>query len=146
MKILLAEDNAVMAQVLSFNLSRAGYEVSVCRNGRLALEAAMSESFDLVITDYQMPEMNGEELCRELRQLPACETTPVILCSAKGFEIDARQLSIELGIAEVIYKPFSPERVVDLVTLHVAGRVDSSDSGKTDDLPENVEVRVPVLV
>ena len=57
MRILLAEDNAVMAKVLSFNLSRAGFDVCVSTNGRKALEAARLETFSLLITDYQMPEM-----------------------------------------------------------------------------------------
>ena len=119
MRILLAEDNAVMAKVLSFNLSRAGFDVRTCENGRVALEAAQMEPFALLITDYQMPEMNGEELCRRLRQLPAYENTPVILCSAKGFEIDADRLKAELGISTIIYKPFSPERVVAHVKTYL---------------------------
>jgi CheY-like chemotaxis protein len=119
MRILLAEDNVVMARVLSFNLSRAGFDVHVCQNGRLALEAAQAESFALIITDYQMPEMNGEDLCRQIRQRPEYHHTPVILCSAKGFEIDAERMKAELGITSVIYKPFSPDHVIQLVRSHL---------------------------
>ena len=120
MRILLAEDNAVMAKVLSFNLSRAGFDVHSCGNGRVALEAAKVDTFSLIITDYQMPEMNGEELCREIRALSAYQNTPVILCSAKGFEIDADRMKQELGISSLVYKPFSPDHVVELVRSHLS--------------------------
>lgn len=62
-RALVVEDNRVMADVVRFNLSRAGMDVEVAFNGRAALDAFNAAEFDLVITDYQMPEMSGEELC-----------------------------------------------------------------------------------
>ena len=115
MKILIAEDNLVMAHVLQFNLERAGFEVHAAADGVLALEAAMEDSYDFVITDYQMPRMNGEELVRQLRSCPDYRDTPIVMCSAKGYEIDTAQLEQELSIAEVVYKPFSPVQIVDLI-------------------------------
>ena len=115
MKILIAEDNLVMAHVLQFNLERAGFDVHVAADGVLALEAASEDSFDLIITDYQMPRMNGEELVRQLRTFPEYCDTPIVLCSAKGYEIDIDQLKRDPGIAEVVYKPFSPAQIVELI-------------------------------
>lgn len=115
MKILIAEDNLVMAHVLQFNLERAGFDVHVAADGVLALEAASEDSFDLIITDYQMPRMNGEELARQLRTFPEYCDTPIVLCSAKGYEIDIDQLKRDPGIAEVVYKPFSPAQIVELI-------------------------------
>jgi CheY-like chemotaxis protein len=120
MKILIAEDNLVMAHVLQFNLERAGFEVHAAADGALALEAAMEDTFDVVITDYQMPRMNGEELVRQLRTYPEYMDTPMVLCSAKGYEIDTAQLERDLGIAEVVYKPFSPAHIVELITALTA--------------------------
>lgn len=120
MKILIAEDNLVMAHVLQFNLERAGFDVHAAADGALALEAATDETFDVVITDYQMPRMNGEELVRQLRTFPEYMDTPVVLCSAKGYEIDTAQLERDLGIAEVVYKPFSPAHIVELITALTA--------------------------
>jgi CheY-like chemotaxis protein len=120
MKILIAEDNLVMAHVLQFNLERAGFEVHAAADGALALEAAMEDTFDVIITDYQMPRMNGEELVRQLRTYPEYMDTPMVLCSAKGYEIDTAQLERDLGIAEVVYKPFSPAHIVELITALTA--------------------------
>jgi len=61
MRILIAEDNLVMAHVLQFNLERAGFDVHTAGDGALALEAALGDSFDIVITDYQMPRMKIEQ-------------------------------------------------------------------------------------
>ena len=88
MQILIAEDNLVMVHVLQFNLERAGFEVHAAVNGAEALEAAVDRTFDLVITDYQMPEMNGEEFVRQLRGHGDYRDTPIVMCSAKGYEID----------------------------------------------------------
>jgi CheY-like chemotaxis protein len=115
MQILIAEDNLVMAHVLQFNLERAGFEVHAAINGAEALEAALDSTFDLVITDYQMPGMNGEELVRELRSQPNYQDTPIVMCSAKGYEIDTDQLRQDLGISEFVCKPFSPAQMVELI-------------------------------
>lgn len=123
MRILIAEDNVAMAQVLRFNLERAGYSVHVASNGRQALEVAALETFDLVITDFQMPRMNGDEFCRELRQLPAYRDTPVMMCTAKGLELDATQLHQELGVINLIHKPFSPRQVVEKASSLLNDRV-----------------------
>ncbi len=120
MRILIAEDNLVMAHVLQFNLERAGFDVHAAGDGALALEAAMEDSFDIVITDYQMPRMNGAELVQQLRTYPEYRDTPVVMCSAKGYEINSEQLTLELGITEVVYKPFSPAHIVELITALTA--------------------------
>ena len=114
-RILVVEDNRAMADVIRFNLSRAGYDVTVGRNGREGWEHLQTESFDLIISDYQMPEMNGEELCRLIRQDPRFDTLPVIFLSAKGLELDANTLKEELGISEVVFKPFSPRELIKII-------------------------------
>jgi CheY-like chemotaxis protein len=123
MRILIAEDNVAMAQVLRFNLERAGYTVCVASDGRQALESAQEQHFDLVITDYQMPGMTGEELCRGLRELPEYRSTPVMMCTAKEFELDATYLSESLGVNNLIQKPFSPRQVVEQATALLSNRL-----------------------
>lgn len=120
-RILIAEDSRVMSGVMRFNLERAGYEVDAVLNGRLASERLLVEPYDLLITDFQMPEMEGDELCRFLRQCPLNDEIPVIMVSSKAFELDIPALQRELGIAEVIYKPFSPRQIIDTVTQVLAG-------------------------
>lgn len=114
--ILIAEDNRVMADVVRFNLTRAGYRVTIAHNGKAALESATSQKFDFVITDYQMPEMSGEDLCRELRNLDAYQSTPIVMCSAKGFELDKHTMRAKYGIERFLHKPFSPKELVQMIS------------------------------
>jgi CheY-like chemotaxis protein len=111
--ILIVEDNCVMADIMRFNFKRAGFDVTVASNGREGLERLRERQFDLVVADYQMPKMNGEEFCRNLRQDPRHAGTPAFLCTAKGFEIDTVQLSAELQITRILTKPFSPRELVE---------------------------------
>ena len=114
-RILIADDNRAMAHVVQFNLERAGYDVTVARTGLEAWELVQARHFDLVVTDYQMPDMNGEELCRRMRQEERFASIPLILLSAKGLELDSRRLSEELGFAAIMFKPFSPRALVETV-------------------------------
>jgi CheY-like chemotaxis protein len=114
-KILLAEDNPVIADVLRFNLEHAGFSVTVAADGRQATERLESEQFDAIITDYQMPHVSGEELCRNARQNECHKDVPIFLCSAKGLELDTNRLTEDLRIAKVFFKPFSPREVVQAV-------------------------------
>ncbi len=113
--ILVCEDNAALASVLRFNLERAGFRVTVARNGRIGWDAAQTTAFDLVVTDQQMPEMIGTELCGRLRQLSSYRNVPVIMLTAKGLELDLPRLRDELGITTTFPKPFSPTEVVGAV-------------------------------
>ena len=89
--------------------------VTAAGNGREAWSRLQTENFDLIITDYQMPEMDGEELCRQIRQDPHLTNVPIILLSGKGLELNLAQLREELGIHEVFFKPFSPAALVAAV-------------------------------
>jgi len=112
-KILVAEDNLPLATILEFNLSRAGFAVTLARNGQRAAEIAQREAFDLIMTDYQMPGLNGEELCASIRRDSLNSDVPIVLCSAKGLEVDVSRLSSEYGVLEVFCKPFSPSEIVE---------------------------------
>jgi CheY-like chemotaxis protein len=114
-RALVVDDNLALARVTQFALDRAGFETQIARNGRLALEAAQQSQFDVVVTDQQMPEMTGTDLCRELRKLPEYMDCPIILLTAKGLELELPRLREELGISGVFSKPFSPAAVVKAV-------------------------------
>jgi CheY-like chemotaxis protein len=114
-RILVCEDNNALSGVVCFNLVRAGFEVTSACNGRLALDALQKESFDLVLSDQQMPMMTGIQLCESLRQLPAHRKTPFILLTAKCMEIDFIKLQQTLGISAALPKPFSPNELVNCI-------------------------------
>ena len=111
-RILIAEDNRILADVMRFNLQKAGFEVTVAENGTVAVQHLKSQAFDLLITDYQMPGLDGEELCKAVRQELKLDHMPIVMCSAKGFEISSEQLESSYGVSKVIFKPFSVREVV----------------------------------
>ncbi len=111
-KILVCEDNAALSGVVCFNLVRAGFEVTPVNNGRLALEAVQKDTFDLVLSDQQMPMMTGIQLCEHIRQLPTHRETPFILLTAKCMEIDFVKLQKTLGVTRALPKPFSPSELI----------------------------------
>jgi two-component system, chemotaxis family, chemotaxis protein CheY len=114
-KILVCEDNMALSGVISFNLVRAGFEVVSVSNGRSALDALEKGSFDLVLSDQQMPMMTGIQLCENLRELPAHRNTPFILLTAKCMEIDFIRLQEKLGVSKALPKPFSPSELISCI-------------------------------
>lgn len=111
--ILIAEDAHVIGQVLQRNLELEGFEVVVAQNGSQALQALDTHQFDLVISDFQMPDINGDELCRRIRASERHANVPIAFCTAKAFEFDNDELITELGISHVFLKPFSVREVLE---------------------------------
>ena len=119
-KILVADDETHILNVVSMKLRNAGYEVVTAMDGEEALELCAAEKPDLLITDYQMPYMTGLELCKQIRLRPEIKSVPAIMLTARGFDIEPDEM-IQAGIAAVLAKPFSPrellERVNDLLNV-----------------------------
>jgi two-component system OmpR family response regulator len=107
-KILVVDDDPHIRSVLLFALSRDGMEVLEAADGLAALEACARHAPDLVVLDILMPEMDGTEVCRRLRQR---SDVPVIMLSSRDEELD-RVLGLELGADDYVTKPFSPREVV----------------------------------
>ena len=126
LRVLLVEDNRVMADVMRFNFNRAGFAATVALNGRIAWDLLQIETFELLVTDFQMPEMDGGELCRRIRAEPRFADLPIILLTGKGMEIDRERLTRELGVSLIIFKPFSPRQLV-AAAEDCAGRCHGAD-------------------
>ena len=106
-KALIAEDDRALADILRIALNRLGMDVTVAHDGHRALTLARNTAFDLIVTDYQMPKLDGEQLLREIRKGTVSSEACVILCSAKAYEIDSEQITKELRLSAIFYKPFS---------------------------------------
>lgn len=119
-RILLAEDNRVMGDVMRFNLERCKYDVTWVTNGKAALELLKEQEFDILLTDYQMPGLNGQELCAGFKELDRDRKIPIVMISARGLELDVDRLREDLEIVQVLYKPFSPRTLVELVQMLLA--------------------------
>ncbi|MBU6172658.1 MAG: response regulator [Planctomycetes bacterium] len=113
-RVLVAEDNLVLGELLRFNLERAGLRVAVAINGRDAIEQLRMEPFDLLVTDYEMPIFNGEQICDAARRELNLRI-PIVMCSAKGLELDFRKLNERYSIAKLLQKPFSMSELTYLV-------------------------------
>ena len=113
--ILVAEDTAVLALMLRRTFERAGFTVTITRNGREAWDRAQAIGFDAIVTDQQMPGMSGTELCEQLRQLQGYAHTPDLMITAKASELDLSRVREELNISAIFAKPFSPMRVQQVV-------------------------------
>ncbi|PRO64314.1 response regulator transcription factor [Alkalicoccus urumqiensis] len=107
-KLLVVDDEESIMQLLQYNLEQAGFEVTTAMDGRTALDTASQESFDLIVLDLMLPEMDGLEVCKELRRNKV--TTPILMLTAKDDEFD-KVLGLELGADDYLTKPFSPREV-----------------------------------
>ncbi len=113
-RILIAEDEKDIRDLIFFVLGMAGHEVTTARNGKELYEAAMSMKDnppDLVITDVRMPHMNGYEACAALKAEAAFEGVPVVILSAKGQDSEIEE-GMNSGADEYILKPFAPDQLM----------------------------------
>jgi CheY-like chemotaxis protein len=113
-KILIAEDERDIRDLVAFTLRFAGYEVFAAANGEEAVEMAPNVSPDLILMDVRMPRMTGYEACRIMKLNPDLKDIPIVFLSAKGQEAEIQQ-GLEAGAEEYLLKPFAP----DQLTSHV---------------------------
>jgi two-component system, chemotaxis family, chemotaxis protein CheY len=109
--ILAVDDSASMRQMVNFTLKGAGYEVVQAVDGLEALEYARLHSVDLVLTDVNMPRMDGLTLVRELRALPSYRYTPMLMLTTESSS-DKKLLGKQAGATGWIVKPFNPDQLL----------------------------------
>ena len=114
-KILLCDDEVHILRAAEFKLARAGLDVRCATDGEQAWEVIQNDPPDLLITDLQMPRMDGLQLIEKIRQQPRLEALPIIVLTAKGFELSSEQLADRWGVLAVVGKPFSPRELLRLV-------------------------------
>lgn len=114
-KILIAEDERDIRDLVAFTLRFAGHEVVAVGNGAEAVEAARTEMPDLILMDVRMPRMTGYEACEAMKADPQLKDIPVVFLSAKGQDSEIKT-GLNLGAAEYLLKPFAPMEL----TEHVA--------------------------
>jgi DNA-binding response OmpR family regulator len=123
--ILLCDDEISILRTAEFKLKKAGYEVQLAGDGEQGWTALQTRKPDLLITDCQMPRLDGLGLVRRLRACPETADLAVLMLTAKGFELSHETLNEELGILRVIAKPFSPRQLLEEVHAVLGGIQDS---------------------
>lgn len=113
-KILAVDDSNSLRQMVAFTLKQAGYDVIEASSGEQALQSAKNIAANLVLTDVNMPGMNGLELVRHLRALPAYKFTPILVLTTES-SAEKKQEGRQAGATGWIVKPFSPEQLLATV-------------------------------
>ena len=152
MKILIVEDEAAIAEVLSAYAKREGYDTVYAPDGLAALDIFTHDDIDLVILDLMLPKLNGEEVCRRIREK---SSVPIIMLTAKSSESDVVE-GLDLGANDYVAKPFSPRVLMARVRAQLRPREQRDNissglcaGGRIEIDPERVELRkdgVPVPV
>lgn len=134
-KILVADDEQDIQELLSYNLSREGFEVTTAADGEDALKKIRTEGFNLVLLDLMMPGIQGMELCRILKGDPKTRDLPIIILTAKTEEVD-RILGLEMGADDYITKPFSTRELIARIRAVLRRSIRVLPEGKVISLGE----------
>ncbi|NLM13946.1 MAG: response regulator transcription factor [Epulopiscium sp.] len=125
-KILIVDDDVHIAELISLYLNKEGYETKEVYSGKSALQAFSSFAPHLVLLDIMLPEIDGYDVCREIRKM---SNIPIIMLTAKGETFD-KVLGLELGADDYIVKPFEPKELVARVKAVLRRYEPREESGK----------------
>jgi two-component system phosphate regulon response regulator PhoB len=114
-RVLLAEDNPALQNVIRFNLQSAGLDVVTVNRGDEAYQLFLKQHFDCVVLDHNMPGKTGVELVRTIRSGDHRSDIPIVLCTSRVNELDSDMLHNELRITAAIGKPFSVRQIVNVI-------------------------------
>ena len=128
-RILLCDDELHILRAAEFKFKRAGYDVVIATDGEEGWEKIGAVRPDIVVTDCQMPRLSGLGLAERIKSSPQTAGLPVIMLSAKGFELSPEQLREEYGIIRLLCKPFSPRELFALVESLLDGGAEPCAAG-----------------
>ncbi len=117
-KVAIVEDEAELATLIEYNLTRHGYLAQILGGAKDTLKALEQAKPDLVLLDVMLPDVDGFELCRQIRQSALLKRIPVIFLTARSDEVD-RVLGLEIGGDDYMTKPFSPRELIARVKAHL---------------------------
>src|ERR1051325_11700972 len=132
-KILIVEDEPALAEVLTYNLQREGYEVLAAREGREGLRKAQMLLPDLIILDLMLPGMSGLDICREMRASARTAHVPILMLTAKAEETD-QVIGFAVGADDYVTKPFSVKVLLQRIKVLLRRAANPEPSGDTLEL------------
>jgi DNA-binding response OmpR family regulator len=119
-KVLLCDDEIHILKAAELKVSRAGYDVRIARDGEQAWQMIQEDQPDVLVTDVQMPRCDGFQLSQRIRQDDRTRELPILMLTAKGFELEQQELMERWGIIDIVAKPFSPRELVRRIDAVVA--------------------------
>ena len=114
-RVLLCDDEVHIIRAAEIKLTRAGFDVECASDGQEGWEAIERQKPDIVVTDCQMPRLDGFGLVERIRQNPETANLPILMLTAKGFEIGHQDAAKDWGIMAILAKPFSPRQLLKYV-------------------------------
>ncbi|MCE9557264.1 MAG: response regulator [Planctomycetes bacterium] len=114
-RILLCDDEIHIIKAAEIKFRRAGFDVRCASDGQMAWETMQEWLPDILVTDCQMPRLNGIELCQRCRECVTTNSLPIVMLTAKGYELPREELCREYGLTAILPKPFSPRELVHTV-------------------------------
>lgn len=125
-KVLLCDDEIHILRAAELKVARAGYDVRIARDGQQAWEMILEDMPDVLVTDVQMPRLDGFQLSQRIRGNSDTKDLPVLMLTAKGFELEQQELMEKWGIIDIVAKPFSPRELVRRIDQIVDSTVGSN--------------------
>ncbi len=110
-RILIVEDDPALSEMLTYNLSSAGFETTLTADGDEVIAAVLDETPDLIILDWMLPNLSGIEICRQIRANADTRRLPIIMLTAKGEDTD-RVRGLNTGADDYVVKPYSPNELI----------------------------------
>jgi len=138
LKILAVDDNSDILDLLVATLED-NYQIIQAHNGKEAIEKAKKESPDLLILDYNLPDIQGPEICKALRKDPFSLHTPILMLTGKG-EIEDKIEGLEAGVDDYMLKPFDPKELIARIKMIVKRSNINLDANPLTRLPGNVSI------
>ncbi len=126
--ILVVDDSPTICKLVELSLTKAGYRVETARTGEAGIEAAQAHRPDLILLDYLLPDLKGDDVCRVLSANVILASVPVIVMSAKGEEI-SECFAVMQNVVNIISKPFAPEALLAVVNHTIEKAAQESDPG-----------------
>jgi len=126
----VVDDEPDLLELVRFNLAQAGFEVETAATGREALERLEASPPDLVVLDLMLPDLSGNDICRQIRGDPALAELPIVMLTAKSEEVD-RVVGFELGADDYVAKPFSPRELTLRVRAVLRRRASTPGPGRS---------------
>ncbi|MDQ6705038.1 MAG: response regulator transcription factor [Acidobacteriota bacterium] len=117
-RVAVVEDEAELAALVEYNLTRSGFQSRILPGARNTLEELESWKPDLIVLDVMLPGADGFDLCRQIRKTSSLARTPILFLTARSDEVD-RVLGLEIGGDDYITKPFSPRELMARVKAHL---------------------------
>ncbi len=145
-KVMVADDEKHILELIKFTLEKEGHEIITIENGLEVVEQALKVKPDLIILDLMLPGVDGLEICRELRKLKLDKYIPIIMLTAKDSELD-KIIGLELGADDYVTKPFSPRELASRVKARMRRKetvkvIDELNFGKLVIRPSRFQVFV----